>query len=78
VVEPERVLGEVLAEHAPTLLRIDGVEGVGEGLCDGRPCLRVYLRSADVAVFLPRELGGYPVSTVVTGVVRTTDDADLG
>lgn len=68
---PERVLSEVLAEHAPALMRIDGVEGVGEALCGGRWCIRVYLRSEAAAVLVPDTLGGYPVSTVITGVIRS-------
>jgi hypothetical protein len=66
---------QVLARHAPELMRIEGVEGVGQALCDGQPCVRVYLRDAAAASRVPRELDGYRVDTVVTGGIgpRTSD-----
>lgn len=62
----------VLERRTPELMRRAGVQGVGQALCDGRPCIRVYLLDASVAASLPDTLDGYPVSTVVTGPIRTT------
>ncbi|HSK20517.1 MAG TPA: hypothetical protein VK912_15290 [Longimicrobiales bacterium] len=62
----------VLERRTPELMRRAGVQGVGQALCDGRPCIRVYLLDASVAASLPDSLDGYPVSTVVTGPIRTT------
>ena len=62
----------VLERRTPELMRRAGVQGVGQALCDGRPCIRVYLLDESVAASLPDSLDGYPVSTVVTGPVRTT------
>ena len=61
---------DVLARRAPELMRIDGVEGVGQALCDTTPCIRVYIRTDTVAARLPRTLEGYAVDPVVTGTVR--------
>lgn len=66
----ERTIEQVLAAHTPELLRIEGVEGVGQGLCEDAPCIRVYIRRPEVAGRLPGRLDGYPVSPVVTGVIR--------
>ena len=61
---------DVLARHSPALMRIDGVEGVGQALCDSTPCIRVYIRTDSVLARLPKTLEGYDVDAVVTGAVR--------
>lgn len=61
---------QVLARRTAELMRIDGVEGVGQALCADQPCIRVYIRTETVRERLPRELEGYTVSAVVTGPVR--------
>lgn len=65
---------QVLVRRTPELMRIVGVQGVGQGLCDGTPCLRVYVIDAAAAERLPAMLDGYRVSSVVTGVIRATTD----
>jgi len=72
---PERAMEQpsieqVVATRTAELLRIEGVQGVGQALCDKEPCIRVYLRSADVAKLLPQRLDGYRVDGVVTGEFR--------
>jgi hypothetical protein len=71
-----RTIEEVLAARAPELMRIEGVEGVGEGLCDAAPCVRVYVRAPEVARRLPERLDGYEVSWVVTGEIRPRPEPD--
>ena len=34
---------EVLKEHAKTLISIPGVVGTGQGLCEGKPCIKVFV-----------------------------------
>jgi hypothetical protein len=65
-----RPIEEVLKARTPELMRTDGVEGVGQGMCNERPCIRVYIRAAEVEKLLPRQLDGYVVDAVVTGMVR--------
>jgi hypothetical protein len=72
-VVPQRSIEDVLAEHTVLLMRIDGVEGVGQALCDDVPCIRVYLRTAAVAARVPKQIEGYTVSTVVTGMIQPRD-----
>ena len=54
---------------ATILMQMDGVEGVGQGMKADRPCIRVYVRSADAAAALPRSLNGFPVDPIVTGII---------
>lgn len=65
---------QVLERHADDLMRIEGVIGVGQALCEGEPCIRVYLATDSVRQDVPAKLDGYIVSTVVTGVVRPRRD----
>lgn len=54
-------------EHAETWVdRIEGVEGVAEGLVDGRPCITVFVSSAQARRALPVVVGRWPV--VVEGM----------
>jgi hypothetical protein len=59
-------LREVRKRHEGELLRIDGVEGLGETHTP-RPALLVYCREGRVASRIPRQLEGVEVRTVVTG-----------
>lgn len=64
---------EVLNEHAPRLMKIDGVVGVYEGaLEDGRPCIVVMLKEERPGLRddIPAELGGYPVKLEFGGEIR--------
>ena len=72
---PEKTLKQVLAGHATRLLSLPGVVGVGEGLCGGAPCIKVFVTGKTPA--LVREIGseieGYPVEIVESGEFRTPD-----
>ncbi|MGH7476747.1 MAG: hypothetical protein ACRELD_10685 [Longimicrobiales bacterium] len=67
-----RPIEQVLEEHTPRLMRIAGVVGVGQALCAGAPCIRVYIVDQASAAQLPKTLDGYAVSPVVTGTIRPT------
>jgi hypothetical protein len=74
-VEDEAVAADieaVLERRTPELMRIAGVLGVGQALCDTAPCIRVYVVDTAAQARVPARLDGFPVSTVVTGVIRTT------
>lgn len=66
----------VLERRTPELMRIEGVQGVGQALCDGSPCIRVYVLDAAAQARVPARLDGIPVSTVITGVIRPTTTTD--
>jgi hypothetical protein len=39
----EMTISEILRERTGALMAVQGVVGVGQGLCDGRPCVKVYV-----------------------------------
>ncbi len=66
---PSKTIEDVLKEHTEELMSIPGVVGTGEGLCDGNPCVKVF-----VIEFTPKLeqkilniLEGYPVEVEETG-----------
>lgn len=63
---------QVLARRTPELMRIEGVQGVGQALCDSVPCIRVYVLDAAAQARVPARVDGIPVSAIITGVIRTT------
>lgn len=69
-----RPIEEVLAAHTDSLMAIDGVTGVGQALCDDRPCLRVYVLARTPALEreLPEEIEGYSLDIVETGPITPT------
>jgi len=60
---------EVLKEHTNELMTIPGVVGTAEGLCDGKPCIKVYVikKTPELNNKIPHILEGYPVSIEETG-----------
>jgi hypothetical protein len=73
VTVPEKTIGKVLKEHTGELMSVPGVEGVAEGMCGSRPCIKVYVvkRSPEIEKKVPDTLEGYPVKIEVTGEIRT-------
>jgi hypothetical protein len=67
-----RTIQEVLKEHAPDLLALPGVVGVAQGLCDRRPCIKVYVieKTSELAPKIPATLEGFPVVIEATGEIR--------
>ena len=67
-----RKIDEVLAAHTDSLMALTGVVGTAIGLCDGVPCIRVFLADSTAAARLkiPARLEGYRVSAEVTGPMR--------
>jgi len=64
---------DVLNDHAPALMKIEGVVGVYVGaLDDGKPCLVIMLRDEgpEERNEIPRTIGGYPVKLEVGGDIR--------
>ncbi len=54
---------EVLASEGARLLAVPGVNGIGEGQLDGKPCILVFVRrvTEEVRRDVPPMIGGYPV-----------------
>ena len=67
-----RSIEEVLGTHTDRLLAVPGVVGVGEGRCDGQPCIKVFVarKTPDLLKAIPASLEGYPVAVEQTGELR--------
>lgn len=68
--QPASGAAGVKRRHEMELMEIEGVEGVGIGVRTGEEVILAYVRDAEVADRLPREVEGVPVAVQVTGEVR--------
>jgi hypothetical protein len=53
-------------------MTLSGVVGTAEGRCDGKPCIKVYVKekTPDILNQIPSEIEGYPVTIEETGEIR--------
>ncbi len=67
-------IAAIIDEHREALMQ-PGVTAIGESICDGTPCIRIYLEKADPELQrkLPAELSGVPVIVEVSGEVRARE-----
>jgi hypothetical protein len=67
-----KTIEAVLAAHTDSLMALPGVVGTAIGMCDGAPCIRVFIADASAAGRrrIPAQLEGYPVKVEVTGPIR--------
>lgn len=63
---------EVLGEHVGQLMAIPGVTGTAQGLCEGHPCIKVFVleKTPELCRKIPDILEGYPVTIEETGEFR--------
>ena len=68
----------ILQEVTPLLMALPRVVGVGEGRCDGKPCIKVFVleTSADLATQIHDIARGAPVEIVETGEIRAREERD--
>ena len=61
-----------LKEHTSELMSLSGVVGTAQGLCDGHPCIKVFVIRARPALArkIHAILAGYPVVVEETGTMR--------
>ena len=66
---PEKTIEEVLKEHTNKLMSIPGVVGTAQGLCDNKPCIKVYVikRSLELEQKIPKKIEGFVVEVEETG-----------
>src|SRR5207302_1987617 len=66
-----KTIEAVLAAHTDSLMALPGVVGTAIGLCDGVPCIRVFLADSSAAARgrIPAQLDGYSVKVEVTGPI---------
>jgi hypothetical protein len=67
-----KTIEEVLKEHTEELMSIPGVVGIGQGLCNGKPCIKVFVikKTPELAQKILNSLEGYPVIIEETGEIR--------
>ena len=67
-----KALIEVLKEHTNELMSIPGVVGVAQGLCDKKPCIKVYVveMTSGLDKKIPKNLNGYSFSVEETGEIK--------
>jgi len=55
------------------VLALTEVVGTAQGLCDGKPCLKVYVIkiSSELVRNIPKMIDGYPVVAEETGEIRS-------
>jgi len=69
---PRRIISKALEDLTEQVMSIPGVVGTAQGLCGGRPCLKVFLtkQTPDLLRQIPRLFEGYRVTTEETGRLR--------
>ena len=69
---PARSIEEVLNEHTDNLMSIPGVVGTAQGLCNNKPCIKVYVIkiTQELEQKIPNSIEGYPVVIEETGEFR--------
>lgn len=69
---PAKPIEEVLKDHTPELMAIPNVVGTAQSLCNGKPCIKVYVIkiTPELEQKIPSELEGYPVEIQETGEIR--------
>mgnify|MGYP000288859233 FL=1 len=72
---PNKRLEEILQEYTDSLMTMSGVVGTAQGLCDGEPCIRVFVikKSDELMGQIPPMIEGYPVDVQETGEFRKLD-----
>ena len=67
-----KTIEAVLKEHTEELMSLPGVVGTAQGLCDDKPCIKVYVieKTPELAQKIPDVLEGYQVIIEETGEIR--------
>ncbi len=60
---------QALKQATPGLMKIEGVVGTAQGLCEGAPCIKIYVakKTPELLGQLPATIAGHPVSVEETG-----------
>lgn len=69
---PKKSIEAVLQENTEKLMAVPGVLGFGEGLCNNKPCIKVFVleKTSGLQKKIPRTLEGYPVEIEETGEIH--------
>jgi hypothetical protein len=67
-----KTIEEVLKKHTGELMSVPGVVGTAQGICDNKPCIKVYVikKTPELNKKIPDIIEGYPVVIEETGKIR--------
>ena len=73
----EKTVQAVLKDHTDSLMSLPGVVGTGQGLCEGKPCIKVFVAKITPQLLrqIPSSLEGYTVAVQETGEIRALDSS---
>ncbi len=71
----QKSIEEALREHTDGLMSLPGVVGTGQGLCDGQPCIKVFIvkKTPELLRQIPAEIEGYTVAVEETGEIKALE-----
>ena len=69
---PRRTIEEALKAHTDRLMSIPGVVGTAQGLCEGRPCIKVFVakKTPELLRQIPAAADSYPITVEESGEFR--------
>lgn len=67
-----KTIEEVFKEHTEELMSLPGVVGTAQGLCDDKPCIKVYVikKTPELDQKIPDIIEGYRIMIEETGEFR--------
>ncbi len=71
----QKPIEEALRDHTDGLMSLPGVVGTGQGLCNGQPCIKVFIitKTPELLRQIPAEIDGYAVAVEETGEIRALE-----
>ncbi len=71
----EMSITQALKQATPGLMKIEGVVGTAQGLCDGAPCIKIYVarKTPELLGQIPATIAGHPVVIEETGEFKALE-----
>ncbi len=71
----EMSITQALKQATPGLMKIEGVVGTAQGVCDGAPCIKVYVarKTPGLLAQIPATIAGHPVAVEETGAFKALE-----
>ncbi len=67
-----KTIEEILKDHTEELMSLPGVVGTAQGLCNDKPCIKVYVieKTSELDQKIPDTLEGYKIMIEESGEIR--------
>jgi hypothetical protein len=71
----EMPITQALEQATPKLMKIEGVVGTAQGLCEGAPCIKIYVakKTPELLAQIPATIAGHPVAVEETGPFKALE-----